>query len=272
MSDFIKDDSFEVEKTKDYKLSIQVNLDGFSFLISHPVQKRIVAFKSTSLLISSEILLARRLKEWLENEELLKRQFQSVQVFIFTENFTIVPDEFFENERQKILTSVLFEKKPNNHFEENKIEGFSSYLFFSIQQDVFNVVNHFFSKNIEIIHPVTQLIQTPVESDNRNSAIILPSKKFFYLVILSKGRLLLANCFQSLHPSDLIYNIINSFQQLEISRSNTNLYLGGSFNQNNEIKELIRPYFENISHLNKLSSQTNPVIINNSIQHYLTLI
>ena len=241
-------------------------------MISNPEEKKIIAYKNSSVLISNEILLARRLKEWLDDEELLKKPFQRVRIFFFTENFSLVPDEYFEIDKQKNLASLLFEKKSNNHFFENKIEKLNSFLFSAVPQDIYNVLNHFFNNNIEIIHPVAHLVNASFQLTNRNTAFLLPTKKYFYLVAFRGNKLLLANCFQISHPNDLIYNIINAFQQLEISRKETELFLAGSYNQNNELKDILKPYFENISHLVKISSPANHVIINNTFQHYLSLI
>ncbi len=271
MFDLVKDDSFEVQKTKDYILSIQVCLDGFSFLIVHPDEKRIVAFKSIRLIISSDILIARRLKEWLESEELLKNQFKSVRSFIFSENFTLVPEEYSGRDWQRNLTSALFDKKIHNHFIENKITVSDSTLIFPVSQDIVAVLHHFFNKNIEIIHPVTNILNHPFESKKRNQSFILSTNKFFYLIISRNNKLLMANCFPTLHQNDLVFNVINTFQQLEIARSETKLFLAGSISQNKEIAVLLQPFFENISKLNTEEFIVNSEIIDKSLQLYLTI-
>jgi hypothetical protein len=271
MFDLIKDDSFEVQKTKDYILSIQVCLDGFSFLIVHPDEKKIVAFKSNPLIISSDILIARRLKEWLETEEILKNQFKSVRSFIFSENFALIPEEYSDREWHRNLTSSLFDKKVHNHFYENKITVSDSTLIFPLSQDIIGVLHHFFNKNIEIIHPVTNILNHPFDSTKRNIAVILSTKKYFYLIISRNNKLLLANCYPTIHPNDLVYNIINTFQQLEIARSETELFLAGSVSQNKDIAVLLLPFFENISNLKTEELIVNSEIIDKSLQLYLTL-
>ena len=271
MFDLIKDDSFEVQKTKDYTLSIQVCLDGFSFLIVHPDEKRIVAFKSTPIIISSEILIARRLKEWLETEELLKNQFKSVRSFIFSENFTLVPDEYSELEWHRNLTSSLFDKKVHNHFIENKISVSDSILIFPVSQDIITVLQHFFNKNIEIIHPATNILNHPIESKKKNQSVILSTKKYFYLIVSRNNKLLMANSYPTVHPNDLVYNVINTFQQLETSRSETELFLAGSVSQNKDIAVLLLPFFENISSLKTEELIINSEIIDKSLPLYLIL-
>jgi hypothetical protein len=246
MSEFFKDGSFEIEKTKNYILSIQVCLDGFSFLVIDPNENQILAIKNSSLKISNENLLARHLKGWLESEALLKNPFKIVRLFYYSENFTLVPEEYFGIERHRNLTSLLFDKKLSGNFIENKIENIGAALFFPVPQDIINVLNQFF-KNIEIIHPITNLIQSGVESGKGNLSFIMSTTRNFYFVVVGNGKLLLANSFQNQHPNDLVYNVINAFQQLEISRSETELFVAVAIDQKNEIESLLNPYFSNIS-------------------------
>lgn len=272
MFDLIKDKSFEIQNTKDYILSIQVCLDGFSFLMFNQEEKKIVAYKTTQVLISSENLLSRRLKEWLDEEDLLKNQFKSVRAIIFTNNFALVPIEYSGSEWNRSLTSAVFDRKVHNLFEENKINAPEANLFFPVSQDIRNVLYHFFTKNTEIIHPLTCILNSGIKSKKSIQSFVLATNKFFYLTISRNNRLLFANSFSINHENDLVYNIINAFQQLEIARSETDLVLAGSKAQNAEIKTLLKPYFLNISNLEAEEFISNPEIVYNSLQLYLSLI
>ena len=264
MFDFIKFESFDIEKTKQYSLSIQVSLDGFSFLIVHSSEKKVIAYKSVPLKISSENLLARRLKEWFDTEDLLKKPFNSVFAFIFTENFSLVPYEYTVDKLVDNLTTHLFQQDSNNILIENKIDALNAKLIFPLPIDVMNVLQLQFNNNIKIIHPITNLLIYPVESKKRNSVVILTTKKYFYLILTRNSRLILANSFHAEHLNDLVYSVLNTFKQLEIARSETDLYVSGSRNENAEIKNLLKLYFENISDLRISGSITNPEIINQS--------
>lgn len=264
MFDFIKLDSFDIEKTKEYSLSIQVSLDGFSFLIVHSSEKKVIAYKNTPLKISNKNLLARRLKEWLEAENIFKNPFNSVFAFIFTENFTLVPTEYSGDNQIENLTTHLFQHDLNNKLIENKIDDLNAKLVFMLPIEVMNVLHLQFNNNVRIIHPVTNLLKYPVESKKRNSAVILTTKKYFYLIITRNTRLTLANSFQAEHLNDLVYHVLNTFQQLEIARSETDLYVSGLRNDNSEIEDLLKLYFENISNLIISGLITNPEIINQS--------
>jgi hypothetical protein len=264
MSDFILDGSFEIVKTKNYILSIQVCLDGFSFLITDPTDSKIVAQKSTSLKISSSNLLSRRLKEWLESEELLKSQFNLVRIFIYTENFTLIPKNYLGQEKQRNLFSILFDKMQGLNLIESDINNLETTLFYPVSQDVLSVLNQFFSKGFEIFHPIKNLIEVNFKTEKRNFSIILATKNYFYLTVFGNNNLMLANSFQTPHINDLVYNVINAFQQLGIARNETDLFVAGAINQNTEIEELLKPYFDCISLLKTEDIIENPLVFKNS--------
>lgn len=264
MPDFITDDSFEIAKTKNYILSIQVSLDGFSFLVADPVEKKIVGLKNSLLKISSDKLLSRRLKEWLDSEELLKNHFNLVRVLIYTDNFSLIPEDYFEREKQRNLSQVLFDKKPGFSFIENRIEHLNTTLFFPVSQDLLSVLNQFFSKGFEVIHPIYSLIETKIKTKKRNLSIILSTKNYFYLVVFVNNQLILANSFQTLHINDLVYNVLNTFQQLEVARYETDLFVAGAINQNTEIVNLLKPYFDKIDLIKTEDLIGNPTVFESS--------
>jgi hypothetical protein len=272
MFDFIADDSFEIEKTIQYTLSIQVSLDGFSFTVFDKLNKKVVAIKTTPVKISSKSLLVRHLKDWLESESFLKKRFKNVQVFVFTSPFNLVPEEFSEDKLPDNLISFLFQEDANLELYTNKIEILNARLVFSVQSDLIALLDQFFNSNKEILHPVSAFLSNPLKGEKRNLAILISTQKYFYLVIYRNDKLLLANSFQNLHQSDLIYNVLNSFQQLETARSETELFVCDAMNKNTGIEDLLKPYFNHISKLKTDQTIVNNEELNHSLQLYLSTI
>jgi hypothetical protein len=271
MPDFIKADTFDIEKTNQYKLSIQVSLNGFSFLAVQSSEKKIVACKSTPLNISTDKLIARHLKEWLENEEFFRNDFQEVKIFIFTERFTIIPNDCDSDEFSQELVSVLFDLNDEYSVKKNKVDDCNSHLYFPVHNDINEVLQLFFPKT-RCFHPVYAILEIPMQPGKRNSSVIISFAKNFYLIVKKNNKLILANPFQFSHKNDLVYNVINTFQQLETSRMETDLLIDGVFSDNYEISELLKPYFENISSLKTDDLVINPEITNNRLLLYLSQI
>ena len=269
MFDFITDESFDIEKTKQYSLSIQVSLDGFSFLAFDPTENRIVALKNTPLKISSENLLVRRLKEWLETEVMFSKPFNNVRLYFFTEHFVLVPEEFAAENNGEKLNSALFQTDLSSQSIENKIEKINARLIFQLPPYLSEVLHPFFNNNFEIIHPVTKLLESQPESNKRNCAVIITTKKYFLMTVTRNNKLLLANSFPIVHQNDLVYNVLNAFQQLGTARNETQLFVADALNQNSEVEELLKPYFQNINNLKTPEFIANPEIANHSLQLYL---
>jgi hypothetical protein len=81
---------------------------------------------------------------------------------------------------------------------------------------------------------------------------------------------LLANTFQFSHQNDLVYNVLNAFQQIETARIETHLFVAGAVSDKNEIIRLLQPYFENIGLLKIDELVLNPEIVNNRLLLYLS--
>jgi hypothetical protein len=84
------------------------------------------------------------------------------------------------------------------------------------------------------------------------------------------NKLLLANSFQVSHQNDLVYSVLNSFQQLETARSETELFIAGVLSNDIEIKNLLKPYFGNISGLKTTELSANPDISEHLLLLYLS--
>jgi len=272
MFDYTTDDSFEIEKTLQYELSIQVSLNGFSFTAFDKLNNKVVAFKTTPVKISSELLLARHLKDWLESESFLKKRFEHVRIFVYTATFMLVPEEFSSEKLPENLDSFLNLEDITTELTENKIAVLDARLVFPVQTDLFGLLKQFFTNSKEILHPLSIFLSKPVKSEKRNCAVIVTTQKFFYLIIYRNGKLLLANSFQYLYQSDLIYNVLNSFQQLETARNETELFVCDAMNKNTEIEDLLKPYFNHISKLKTDPTITNHKELNHSLQFYLSII
>lgn len=81
---------------------------------------------------------------------------------------------------------------------------------------------------------------------------------------------MLANTFQVSHQNDLVYNLINTFHQLETARIETDFFVAGVLSDNKEITGLLKPYFENIGPLKTDDLVINPEISNNRLLLYLS--
>lgn len=231
--------------TNQYRLSIQVSLDGFSFLVFSESNKKIVSAKNSAIKISSPKLVSHHFKDWVHNEPLLKLQYRKVDILFFEEFFTLIPDAAL----QVPATEKLINPEGDRKIFQNKIEAIDTTLKFGVNTDLADAVKALFGKT-EWIHPVSAMLNNFRASSKPNTGILIQSQNHYFFVLKKRSQLLLANCFKAEHHSDLVYLLLNTFRQLGVSRSLTHLMIAETIDNNGKLNLLLSPYFPSVSGLN----------------------
>ncbi len=252
MSELVSIESFDIEKTYEYILSIQVSLDGFSFSILSQHENEILAFRTNELKISSTALIARRLNDLLESEELLKNPFKKIRVVVFSQKFTLIPEEYFREGLKQEIPPLLFGEDDEQEIAENVIGEMATRLIFALPKGLNKVISEQIGE-CEIVHPVKIILSNIPETGKENGLILLFDTKDFYVVIFKKNKVLLANNFKMSHVNDVVYYVLTTLRQLEIPTTETDLFIIDSVNKLPEIEDSLSPYFTEIKELKLIS-------------------
>lgn len=260
------DKAFDKNKTNQYRLSIQVSLDGFSFLVFSEDVKKVLASKNTAVKISSPKLISRHFNDWVNAEPLLKLPYQKVTILLFEEHFTLIPNAT----NPRLTTEILTNPDGERILYQNKIDSIEAVLQFGVNDELAETVRTLFS-NAEWTHPVSVLLNNFPAGEKPNTGILIQSQNQYFLVLKRKNRLLLANCFRAGHSSDLIYFLVNTCRQLGISRNLTHLFVAATIENSQQLHELSVPYFPIISALNVDGEYLESADGINRLHFYLTL-
>lgn len=244
MHELITDQSFSLDRTKEYKLSIQVSLDGFSFSLVRIYDNRLVGLKYIPVKISTEKFIARRFGEWIQSEEIFNHEFAEVQVQYNTGNFTALPGVYYQEEKQNELASMLFEQEMISQVISNYDENSEIQFLFTLPVNLFTEVTNKFG-NCKIVHPASVLAIkcTSLFQEDENGALLCFSKNSFILLLFSENKLLLANQFNYGHANDLVYYLMAVLNQFKIKPADTKVYLAGEITGKDESEKLLREYF-----------------------------
>lgn len=262
MFDFVKDNAFDLEKTSDYKLSIQVSLDGFSFLIADPLEKRILAFANSPVKISNEILISRHFKEWIFSNDIFRKNYQKISVVVFSNEFSPIPETFYREDLKNEISDILFGKNEAKEIAENYIEKLQARLIFSLPKGLYELVTQFFGE-CEIIHPLKLVLNNLPPLQKKYGVALLINTNNFYAVIYNETEILMINNFKTAHTNDVVYFVLNALQQLKIAVPETDLFLAGVHNNFSKFSSALQPYFENIVELKPATEIGNPEITGN---------
>ncbi len=253
MHELITDKSFDLNKTNEYKLSIQISLDGFSFFIV-TAENNLVAFKNSSLKISNENFIARRFEEWAQTEELLQKNYRHIEVVFFTKKFTLIPEKYFSRERLSTVFQQLFGKAANEQIVENYNEQFQHHLCFAMPQLFYNQIRQNF-ESCDFLHPAHLLSKLCSGLNFKNFGLLLLfGENKFYFLLSDGNHILLANNYSFVHVNDVVYYVLAALNALEIPAQKTQVYLAGITKPYDETEANLAVYFKEIEYLKPKSA------------------
>ena len=263
------DETFDLNYTSEYHLSIQLGLDGFSFCVLDTIQKKYVALQHHSLIASKSQFLAQKVKAIFDSEEKLNQHYKSVLVDFSTQKATLVPDAFFDSRHALQLLSTNFDTERNEQACTCRLDGFDQVLVFAYPQDL----NDFFQARFtdyQLRHKSCSLIQTALEQSHtdRKTLIIHFEKKFFRIIVLNRDRIDLYNSFYYKTEADFLFHTLNICKQLDIDAENDEILIGGFTGSDSSFVRQLRKYFLQIRFLKPTQALYYSYTLSKTPEHY----
>lgn len=247
------DETFDPNFTSEYKLSIQVGLDGFSFSIIDLIQKKFLVFKNIPFSFKKPTYLIKEVKEIIENNEILRTKYKFINIKFNTNICTVSPlDKPFSNNPESIL-KYNFPIKENDKTSWFDSEKYSFRAIYSYPAELAAIFQVYFP-GCQIKHHLEDIINILPSNNNAYTSLITFSKNYFNLMIYNNLKLLFFNYFELLNEKDIVYYLLTSHKSLQIRRANTNLLLNGQIVENDSKYLLIKKYFNKIEFLHPETS------------------
>lgn len=238
------------ENTK-LKLSIQVRLNGLSFLSINCDTNKLVWYKTTAFPHGHNPVKILAVMEYLyQTEAPLQNSFEEVVLLFSSDLYSLVPEEFFIEEEAsqylKFNTKILkTDVVAHDLLQENQLVNV--YIPFT------NITNYLFDKygEFEYKHSISVFIQAVLGRNiSLAPSVYLNNYKDYYdLVIVQNNKLLLCNSFRYGSEADFIYYLLFTLEQLKLDPSEINLILSGEILEESENYKIAYTYIKNINFL-----------------------
>ncbi|MCK3683305.1 DUF3822 family protein [Maribellus sp. YY47] len=245
MYDYL-DESFRKEESSEYKLSIQVSLNGFSFCIRKPDNGSLLVFKHTALKISNEQLLTRRLEDWILEEELLQQKYKSQEIIVLSNHFTLLPANLDDEQIYSDTIRLLFSTQTED-YSISKIKQLNANLLFLVSQELKKMLNEKFEV-FQLKHGVEKLIQKEESEEDGKQVRIFFDEKDLYIVYFNEQELMLCNAFSIKHANDVVYYALTALKQFQVPLSNTPLCIAGKSTYMNDSWQMLEKYFRSVDY------------------------
>lgn len=235
--------------SKDNELSIQFNLDGFSFCIKNPTTKRDIYFCEydfeNSVKNPENLLL--KVKEIFKTDTYLQKDFSKVTIIHQNNLSTLVPNAFFNEEKLSnyLDFNIKVLKTDFIAFDTlNKLEAKNIYV------PYININNYLFQNfgEFDYQHHTTILLEKYIRQNSSKDKImyINVSKSNIDIIVLEHKKLVLSNSFNFNTKEDFLYYILFTAEQLNLDTKEFPLYFTGAISLDSPIYKIAYKYIKNI--------------------------
>jgi hypothetical protein len=267
------DKSFDHEQTNLYHLSIQISLDGFSFAILDIPKGKYTLLKSTNFFLKRSRLLFMKVKELLSEDEHLNLKYKSVDIVYSSENFTMVPQPFYQQGAADKFFGFNHEIEKGYLTDKTLMPKAEAWCIFNIPENLKEFLALKFPK-ATIRHNLFPLMERALK-ENKN----FPDRKqihvnffrtYFELVVLSGSKLMLCNQFSYASENDVIFYVLYVFEQLKLAPDNTELVFHGLVQKNDPVCQTFKKYIRKVSFASPTTLFNYSYTFNQLPEHYYT--
>ena len=245
------------------KLSIQFNLDGFSFSIYNIISKKEVYFREyefeNSQVTPENLLL--KIKDIFNTDTQLQNDFSSVIVIHQNNLSVLVPSRYFNKKELASYLNFNIKKLTIDYIAFDSLEVLESK---NIYIPYVNINNYLFQNfgEFEYKHHSTVLIEKLLNSTNNKekTMFVNVSKTSLDIVVIENNQLILFNTFSYDTKEDFIYYILFVAEQLNLNVNEFSLHFTGKVNLEDAIYKITYKYIKNVYFLesnNTLFSELN---------------
>lgn len=249
------DETFDPNFTIEYKLSIQVGLDGFSFCIQDNIRKKYLVFKHFPFRLSNPLFLSRKINEIFEREKILSLKYKEVKILIESPYFSAIPNapEFEQN--PEVYLRQNFNIPSDSEFQTFKNDFFDCSIIFSYSKQLNSTFEDKFEKYI-LTHQIQSAFKTISLNNYKNGihAFINATSQYYNLLIFENKRLLFLNSFKYKNEQDFLYFLLTTLKSLSVYPGQLKVSISGHVNEQSAIHKLLEQHIVDVNFIKFNSS------------------
>lgn len=224
----IVDNNISLEKTKDYRLSIQSNLNGFSFSILDPAGMKCLYLRKSDFSIATDGLseYLKKCSKMVESIPILAREYNKVTVITETEKYTLIPvSQFKERDILKQL-SEFYVIEDDEEVSFKIVEELDLVIIFAANSTLLNIIRRVQS-GFESIPSIYLVLKTMLRRKDHNKLYLNYIKGRVDITVFIGSQLMLCNSFPAEEFTSALYFAFLALKQSFINPENTTVFIHG---------------------------------------------
>ena len=246
----------ELEKTNQYRLSIQADLNGFSFSIVNEEARRCHFLYQSEFGMSDDAdLFSKSVLKLTEGFPLIARKFAGVDVIVNTHKYALVPLKMFREEDAWQQFRQLHTLDEYEEIDTAVLEGQQIAVIFAANSTFLNIIKKI-QPQFRVFPSVYPIIRNTGLFPEHNKIFVQYHKGNVHVIITEGTKLLFCNSFPAIHFNTALYFIFLALKQTQLNQEQTTLFASGNF-RDEEIYNLTK-YFPKVRFLRHPSIQLGP--------------
>ena len=239
-------ETFDAEKSSQYRMAIQCTLGGLSFALLDTVTQTLVGleFYQSELLTDSNDLV-RTLERALESKGLNNKAFQSVTCLIDNRFCTLVPEPLFNEVDQAKYLDFGFQLPESYTIVSELLASIQCHIVFAYPKVLQDKLLAKW-KDAKITHSSSVFINSVMKNDLETAAFVQVRNRDFDMLIKKEGKLLFFNNFKFNTKEDFAYFLLFAMEQNGCSGQDIPVCFSGLIRPASEIIDLCGRYVKDI--------------------------
>lgn len=242
---FVTDETFDKNLANSYELSLQLCSNRFSYCILDPLRNKFIVFYNHP--IKNDLpfdMYLDEIDQFIKKEEILHLDYKTKRVQIVSRKSILIPADLFDKNNLKTFLNF---NTPIDELEEihyNFLEKYNIYNVFAIHSEITNIISRKLN-SVKFYHQSTSLIKSALDT-NRSifpEVYMVIYSDFIEISVLKQGKILLYNTFHKETEDDILFHVMNCYNQLNIDTYLTPIIISG---ETNNIEILFSDYFKNV--------------------------
>ncbi len=231
------DENFQSQISEECDLLMQITSSRFSYAVINQEQVKV--------LFDAPLNQENEMKDFFENDPLLKLHFHRVKVATDTFKFTFIPTEVYADENLKDYNKYI-QISPSNLFlsdiSAQKIKNITS-----LDNGLKRFLNEKF-QNHTLVSSANPLIEaaTRIYADSGKQLILNLNAHSFEAIVLENSKLLFYNIFSIAKPDDFNYFLLFILKELDLNPAEISPIVCGQIETSSETYHRLQKYFARI--------------------------
>lgn len=258
---YIRED-FDITLISKRILSIQISLDGFSFVINSIEENGgfdYIYIKTIDTATTESLI-----------DELTKftgfdlKEFYAIRIMLLESRFALIPETFFDLQDMKTYLKFNHPPKVKTKNISNRIPATKAVCAFSVDEELYDLLRKKYP-GADFYHTSLPFCSMAVSS-GIDGCFVQVYQNSLEIAIVISGKLMLYNIFEYQNENDIVYFILNAYKSASISTLTNPLIIAGILPAKSDVVTIAGKYIKDISFY-----KMNSIILPDSdSNHYVT--